>query len=468
MFSTDQSYIVRNNGGTYESGPIIVYEGRNVTETFTVSEGKRFVIASANVDISSITVNVQNSQSDTANTDYTRAYNLYGLTPTDPAFFVQGYGATQYEVVFGNGVTGKSVATNNIVKIKYRETFGEEGNYLSRFSALSAVDGYNSVTSTTISASTGGAERENIESIKFNAPRHFAAQDRAITRSDYLVLIRSNFPSIQSLAVFGGEQLEQKQYGKVVIATKPFNAEITPDATKNAIAAFIEERSTISIEPIFLDPDYFYVGITSIVNFDPTSTDLSVNDIETGVRDVIADYSDQELSNFSSDFRYSKIVAAIDAFDASIVSNSTEVRMIKRIAPVYNNPESFTIKFANRIHTDTVLYARPAGHEPSVYTDYYYTVGTDGVTYFARIIDDGLGKLKLVTGALDATILTDDVGTVDYVTGKVVINNIQQVNPSGVSYINVYIEPEENDLFITQQQIMVIDQADVNVTVSSI
>jgi hypothetical protein len=240
----------------------------------------------------------------TANTDYTRSYNLYGLTPTDPAFFVQGYGATQYEIVFGNDVTGKAVATNNIVKIKYRETFGEEGNYLSRFSALSAVDGYNSVTSTTISASTGGAERENINSIKFNAPRHFAAQDRAITRSDYLVLIRSNFPSIQSLAVFGGEQLEQKQYGKVVIATKPFNAEVTPDATKNAIAAFIEERSTISIEPIFLDPDYFYVGVTSIVNYDPTSTDLSVNDIETGVREVINDYSDQELSNFSSDFRY--------------------------------------------------------------------------------------------------------------------------------------------------------------------
>lgn len=458
LFTTDQSYIVRNNGGTYTSDPIVFYEGRNVTETFPVVTGKRYIISSANVDISSITVNVQNSQTDTANTNYTRAYNLYGLAPTDTVFFVQGYGAAQYEVVFGNDITGKAVNVGNIVKIKYRETSGEEANYLSRFTPLSGIETYNSVVASTTSASSGGAERENIDSIKFNAPRHFAAQDRAITKNDFLVLIKANFPSIQSIAIFGGETLEEKQYGRVAIATKPFNAEITPDATKNAIAAFLSTRTTISIEPIFLDPDYFYVGVTSIVNYDPTATDLSVNDIETLVRNKVQDYNDQQLSNFNTDFRFSKLVASIDSVDESVVSNETKVTMIKKIAPVYNNPESFTINYANKLDSS---------NEPCVFTDYFYTPYTDGNTYYARIIDDAAGKLKLVTNN-DQTLLTSDVGTVDYTTGKIVIDTITHVNPVTVSTINVNARTVEADIIISQQQIIQIDQSDVAVTVESI
>jgi len=460
LFSTDEAIVVRNEGGSYSSGNTYVYEGRVASETFNYTTDTRIILASANVDISSLDVVVQTSITDTTNTVFSRAYNLYGLTDIDPVYFVQGYGADQYELVFGNGITGKQLVNGNVVKVSYRDVSADNANYITNFKAVSPVGIYSSVSVATLVASFGGAERETIDSIKFNAPRAFSAQDRAITKNDFAILIRNNFPDIQAISVFGGEELDQKRYGKVAVATKPYGAEITPDTVKTQIASFLSNRTSVAIDPIFIDPSYFYVEINTTVSYDTTLTTLTTSDIETLVRAQISNYNTTYLYDFDSDFRYSKVVQLIDAADTSVTSNDTAVKMIKRITPTAGINYTDQIKFNNAFDVESSAPLIPPNAVPIVSSSVFIYNG-----YNAFMRDDGQGNLYIYTTDIGSTetTLAQSVGTVDYTNGIVTISGFIVSSYSG--HISIYARLKGKDIVISQNQIIIIDQADVSVTV---
>lgn len=461
LFSTDQAYVIRNENGAYSSGNVYVYEGRLVTEYFVANSSAKYTLASANVDISSLSVTVQVSNTNTSNTVYSRAYNLYGLSNTSTVYFVQGYRDNYYEIVFGNGVTGDALDDGNVVKVQYRDATGPDADYINKFTAVSTINSY-AASVTTSQASFGGAERETIDSIKFNAPRHFSSQDRAINKTDYAILIKNNFPMIQAVSIFGGEELSQKRYGKVAIATKPYGAEITPDSIKTQIGTFLNERTSVAIDPIFIDPDYFYVTISSNVKYNQTITSLSTSDIETLVRAAIDTYNSSYLYDFNSNFRYSKLSSAIDNAETSIVSNDTTVWMTKRLLPAIGTPFVTDVKFGNQLSVDGVHFPAPAGLEPIVSSDYFTYAGNAA----AYLRDNGVGGIYVVTQtSTGETLLNDDVGIVNYDTGEVSLYGLTVDSYNG--HINLKAKLEAKDIIIAQNQIIVIDQDDVTIGVYS-
>jgi hypothetical protein len=252
LFATQEAHTISRTTG-FISANVNIFEGKVTDEYFTeantAATKTRYVLASANLDTSSIDVQVKSSVSTNTFYTYSRSDTLYGLTSTSNVYFVQGYGAGKYELVFGNGVTGSPLVPGNVVKVNYRDTLGVEGDFAGSFTALDtayADDGSavqpNLIRISTVSVSSGGSDRESVESIKFNAPRYYATQDRAVTKEDYVSLIKSRFPSIEAVAVFGGEEDIPKQYGKVIIVTRSFGSDKTPDSTKLSIQNYLLDK----------------------------------------------------------------------------------------------------------------------------------------------------------------------------------------------------------------------------------
>jgi hypothetical protein len=459
LFSTNESILVRNEGGSFLASNVEIYEGRLATEYFVANSSAQFIISSPNIDIDSLEVSVQTSVSDTTTVAYTRALDLYGLDSTSLVYFVEGYSRNFYQLRFGNDVTGKALDDGNVVIVTYRDTLGVDGNGFNRFTKVRAINDtvgniFTDITATTVEAATGGAERETIDSIKFNAPRHFAAQNRAVTKDDFKILLKENFPSIQAISVFGGEELAQKQYGRVIIATKPYDGEVTPQTTKTSMNTFLANKVAISITPVFADPDYFYIEITATVHYDPALTQKTPSDIATLTRTAIDNYNTTFLYDFNADFRYSKMVALIDNADTSIVSNDTDVRMIKRLTPIVDFSFTQTIIFNNSLKTSTV-------DSPAIESDLFSYIHTDGNTYSAKIVDDTDGGLTIVTSA--GLLLASGVGTVNMTTGTVLINSV--IIHAYEGHINLYARLLSKDIIANQTQILNIDQTDVTVDI---
>jgi hypothetical protein len=467
-FTTNEALTIRNMGGVYQVDNVAIYEGNIVNEYFDIKNGNTsFVtISSGNVDISSVSVNVRTSNTVSTNTNFTRAENLYGVEEDSTVFFLEPFGENQYNVVFGNGVTGRKLVNGNVVKVTYRDSLGVDGDGASVFTASATVGNNYPVYVGTRQRAAGGAERETIDSIKFNAPRHFASQDRAVTEEDFKVLIHREFPQLEAITVYGGEKANPKRYGKVIVSAKPIGGTVIPTSLKNQIISYLSDRDTVGMEPLIVDPKYMYVEITSNVHYSASKTDLTPSQIETSVRQAIASFSQTELSKFNADFRYSRLTAAVDNSDPGIVSNDTYCRLVMRVSPQLNTPTSYVLRTNNELYQNPVPVAIVAGNDTTV-TSSPFNYVKNGVTYSAYLVDNGLGKIHVVTDTKDKgrVILADTIGTVDYTGGVVKINKISIADYTG-SYIKLYFRTANKDLVINYEYILQIDDRDVNLTIS--
>ena len=92
----------------------------------------------------------------------------------------------KYEILFGDGIFGKKLENNNTVTATYIVTQGEDGNGPSNFSFQGSFIKDNgqffnptdSISVTTVSNASNGAEVENVNSVKYFAPRLYSAQYR--------------------------------------------------------------------------------------------------------------------------------------------------------------------------------------------------------------------------------------------------------------------------------------------------
>jgi hypothetical protein len=247
-FITTQNYVIQRSNNSYVLSGVEVFEGIPVVEYLDVlsttsdsgitTYSSRFIMTSENIDTSSVEVYVT---SGSTRTQYTKASSLFGLNPESEVFFVQGYSANQYEIVFGDGVLGKDLTTGDVVEIHYRDTIGTDANGIKAFSPSTTIAGYGDISIVTELPSYGGSDREPNDSIKFNAVRHFQVQERAVTESDYKNLILTNFPEIQAVSAYGGELTNR--YGKVIVSLKPHNSAIATTNLKNRIANFLNTKN---------------------------------------------------------------------------------------------------------------------------------------------------------------------------------------------------------------------------------
>ena len=333
-----------NSTLTFDGSNIQLYEGYYVNDTFTfVNDGtQRFILSNRNCDIDSATVTVIEDTG--ANTlVYTKASSLFGVDGDSQVFFVQPAENETYEITFGDGVSGRKPKDNSIVSVEYRVSNGQLPNGCNTFRADTTIDGESAVTISTNSAAAGGSVSEDIESIKYNAPRHFTTQERAVTTEDYENLLKQNFSEINAVSAYGGEDLTPPQFGKVFVAVDLVDVDGLPEVKKDQYYRFLKPRSPVSIDPEFVDPGYTYIEVTSIVNYNLNTTKLSSEDIRTIVTSAIRQYALDNLNDFNRVFRYSKVTNAIDSAQGAIISNETSVKLIKIVTPTLGALETFNL-----------------------------------------------------------------------------------------------------------------------------
>jgi hypothetical protein len=455
--------------GVYKFSNLEIQEGSYLNFKYTASTSdleQRFIIPNDNVDTSSLTVKVQESSSDSTTNTYTLASGLTGLDSTSQVYFLQEVENGRYEVYFGDGVLGKAIADGNIVILDYIHCNGSLPNGASTFTLSGSIGGFSSATITTITNATDGSNPESIASIKYNAPRDYASQDRAVTAEDYKVLVKSLYANAQAVQVYGGEDAEVPSYGKVFISVKAKSGSNLTVATKNSIVQSLKQYAVASVRPEIIDPETTFIRLTTDFKYDSDKTTKDVSTLRTNIRNQISIYNQNNLQNFTGIFRYSKLLETINDADSSILSNITTVKMFKTITPTLNSALKYTISFNN------AFYNPHSGHNASgggVIDSTGFKISNDSSTNEHFLDDDGVGNLRVYYLSGTTRVYTSSTfGTVNYTTGQVVltsanITSISNVDGATSTIIRVFAIPNSNDIVPVRNQILEIDTANSTV-----
>lgn len=338
---------------------LILTQGEPIVIRYTVDQATnpklRFEIPTANADISTLAVQVQESGSNTLTTTWTRSTDITAITEDSHAYFLERGSNGNYTVYFGDGVVGQRPNTGNILILAFLVTQGEAANKVASFTMLPLANVVSASIVTTQEAS-GGSEEEDVTSIKITAPIYYSTQNRAVTKKDFEVLIPKDFPTVGSVSIWGGEENNPPVYGKIFISLSPKAGFVISQAEKDSIVAkLVSDRVTISLNPEIIDPDYVYLRVKTTAEYDKTMTPSSKDQIQTGIRNAIIDYNEDNLRLFGSKFVLSKLTAAIDGSDSSVLGNDTKVYLEKRFTPFIGKSATYVLNFNTDLKRGSVL-----------------------------------------------------------------------------------------------------------------
>lgn len=436
-----------------------VYEGTLLSVDYTKDVNdyeQKFIIPNNNVDTTTITVEIQEDPNQDITQEYFEADNLVRLSEDSRVYWAEEIADGQYELTFGDNYFGKAVADGAKIKISYLQTNGSTGNgYSIAGGAVNftgrVVDSYNgsvhlNPSVTEEGTSEGGSDPEEMSSIKFRAPRQWAAQNRAVSAEDYETIIRQIYPAIDDVHVYGGEELDIPQYGRVFIAIKPTVGDSLSTFTKNYISKSLDDYRIASIGVSIVDPEVIHVECVSNVYYDNKKTGKDSSAIAAQVHSVLNEYSEvYNISRFGGAIRYSRIVAAIDASDPAVTRNNTTLRMRRNLPASIGTSASYELCYDNSFKLDS--------NNPVCYST-GFQVSENGITdpnvyYFE---DDSAGNLiRFYFDVKGAKVIKDTAfGTIDYTKGEVLIgyqSSVTFVNTSvSGNVIEVRAYPAEQDV----------------------
>ena len=457
-FITDQDYIARlTTGNIYVADNVQIFEGSILTKFekdgfFIDAKSLKCVLSNENVDISSVTVFV-NDETD----QYIYTKDIFGIEPSQKVFYIEPYFDGKYAVVFGQDIFGMQPNFNDDIKISYRISTGSAANGAKLFSTSFA----NGAIVETISAATGGSEPESIDSIKFFAPKSIQIQERAVTTKDYEILLKQKFTNeIQAISVYGGDQLDPPQYGKVAISVNLLNNTLLSNTKKNAYAKYLSDKTPTTIQTIFVDPEFIYVAMDIKVFYSIKNTNKSPNELENLIRTTISNYSTSNLDNFGVTLRMSRLSAAIDNTDVGILSNSIISRALIEFNPIIGVANNSSFNFASSI-------VKPYPFDKTNgFSNYYPSIVSSVFSYkgiSSLLQDDGLGNIQIVSSDNSNTqIINPSAGTVDYENGIIRLVGLVVDSYSG-NAVQIFANIAGKDITAPQNRILYIRDVDINI-----
>lgn len=445
-FITTSTYTAPSEGGTYTIENMKITQGARIVNRIAVTTGAKFIIPNANVDTSTITIKIQaNSQSNVYDT-FVATDSFIGIESADRVFWIKEIDDGLYELEFGNGVIGKALTNGNIVHIEYivSDGPGANGAKLFRYVGNSLYQGDVSVS--TVSQSSGSTAIESIESIKFNAPRLYSTQNRAVTVEDYRNLVYNLVSEAESVNVWSGADNSPPEYGKVFICIKPRTVEKFTTIEKTIIKNdIVKSKNMISVIPEIIDPEYIRVAVDVVIYYNSNSTVKSVNDMKLIVQNAISVYNAQELEKFGGILRFSKLSRFIDDADPAIVSNITNIVLHRAVAPKYDTFASYNVNLVNPIH--------PEQSGGSIISTGFKVLGSTDIHYLS---DDGAGRIFMyILNNLTMQVVNSNVGTVDYGKGIIDITGINITTIEGTEW-NFMIKPSSYDVVSVLNQLVMI------------
>lgn len=465
-FTTATNVVVPIANGIFSTS-LTLYEGVESTDVFSVSAAlapQSFVLSNPTIDTMSLVVVVIEDGGATT-LPYTLARSLLDLTNESQVYFMQAVENEKYQIFFGDGVVGRAPKDGAVVIASYRTCSGELPNGILKLVSDGPIGGFSNVQVSTVSSASGGAVSESIESIRYNAPRSYATQERAVTTSDYETLLKVNFPEIKSIAVYGGEETSPPKFGKVFIAAQLADLDGLPDSKKQQYLTFLSNRAPLTITPVFIDPERVYASVVSTVKYDVNSTLMTADDISTFVIDAIQNFNTTDLDDFAVTLLYSKLTASIDAAHDSIVSNETDVFVMKKLNPIPLKIDNYSFSFNVPLIDNYVPETR------SVHpTDAIHAMRSNAFIYKGQTVlleDDGSGNVNFIRSLPDGHHSMFKTGTIDYATGDIVLTNFTLDSYFGDS-LRFYATPKKKDIVASQNSLLEIPNDEINITIQAV
>ena len=472
QFVTNAETTISPLEGVYKFSSVPIYEGTLVTFKYTVDSSdtdQKFLIPSVNADTSTLKVSVQNSSSDTTTNTYSKATSFTSLNDESKVYFLQESDDGKFEVYFGDGIVGNALSDGNIIILEYIITNKTEANGASAFTLSGTIGGFSDVSVSTVSNAQGGSEPQTKESIRFNAPLQYSAQDRAVTTSDYETKVLELYPNAQAVSAWGGEDEETPVYGTVKISIKAASGSTLTNATKLDLVTQLKKFNVASVTPEIVDPETTSVLLTSQVKFDSKATTKTSDTIKSNVLTTLTNFNSSNLQKFDSIFRYSKVSKAIDDTDTSILSNITTLKIRKEFTPTLNSSTLYNIYFRNALYNPHSEHNKAAG---GILESTGFKVDGD-TTNEMFLDDDGAGNVRryyIVSGV--RTYANNTQGTINYDTGQITLNSlniasISNIRGSASTVIELTVKPNSNDVVPVRNQIIEIDTANSSITVTA-
>jgi hypothetical protein len=455
-----------NTSFSYET---FLFEGIYLKDSFIVNSNipeQRFIITNKNVDTNSLTVTIYEDGSDVGE-NYTSSTTLLDLNSLSKVYFLQASDLGNYEVIFGDGILGKKPKNNSRIILDYRISNGERADGVKELSInFDPTNGdiLETPEITVLENAIGGMKKESLDSIKYYAPRHFQVQERAITTSDYEIILKTQFPEINTLAVYGGEEVDPPRYGKVFIAIDVSNIDGIPENKKDEYYSFIKARSPLSIDPIIIEPIFTYLSINSKVRFNINISKSTPDRLKSLVTQSILDYNELYLDDFNSTLRNSKLNSIIDSTDSSIVSNITEILIYKKIVPLLGTSQNIDISL-NVALTDDL----PELSDNHPLLD-RHTISSSAFKYNnidVTLEDNGNGIIRIVQTIGDLHKKLRDVGTVNYKTGFIQLTNFNVDSYQG-NALKIYAKPKDNDIGVSKNTILTIEPSEITIDIEAV
>ena len=462
IFSVPEDITVPINLGEATFSDIVVYEGTLLKKTFTVDTSQpnqKFILPNPYIDTSTIRVSVKETSESTTSRDYVAVNNIIGINENSTIFLIQEISDERYELFFGDGIFGKKLENGNQIEVTYVTTNGKSGNGATNFTFSGSVvsdtlvDISSNVANVLTTQSENGDDIQSVESVRYYAPRMYSTQYRAVTAADYEAILPSLYPNIESITAYGGEELNPPQFGRVFIAAKPKNAEYLSEQTKESLLLDLKRYSIAGIKPEFVDVNVVYVELDSTVYYNSNFVG-SVDNLKSKVSKSLEVFSSStDLNKFGGRFKYSKALRVIDSSNTSITSNITKVKIRRNVGAVLNEPAQYIVCYENRFAVSPLGYnVRSTGFTVS---------GSTKTLYLSDTPNSDLKTGLLYLFSIDGETLTveqQDIGTVDYLTGEINIDNItvsSTVLPNNI--IEIEATPYSNDVIAKKSIYLVLD-----------
>ena len=420
-----------------------VTEGIYLTYKFFVNKqlvGQRFVIPTESIDTDTIRVHVRPNATSSILNSYTQSQNILDISADDKVFFVQEVDDSRYELIFGDGILGRELEDNEVIEVSYLVSSGADGNFIKNYVFTGEIYDnesrrvLNNISVTVVSDSDGGDAVEDVEKIKKNAPAFYSSQNRAVTLDDYKVITQRIYPAIADIIVYGGESESPPEYGRVKIAIKPKFSTYLSNSTKKSIITQLKKYTVASVTPVIVDPSIVDVILESEVYWNSNLTNLTKEQVKSKITENLVRYRDtNNLNKFGGVIKKSRLSTVLDASDPSIVSNTTKVKLRKKLLPVLNSSAQYLLCYVNEFKVpcdgETTIVSTPFRTEQYPDFDCYLENDKQGRIFLYTI--DSVTASRVV--------LDSNIGTVNFTKGDVSLNPIRIISGSN----------QDQEIFIT-------------------
>ena len=430
----NETKVTKSNTAFYFEN-LDVYEGSLVSYSFNYVQNSNpksiFILPNSAIDTSTISVSVTPNSGNTATQVYNPVTEILDVDSTSLVYFLQESRDGNYEIYFGDDVIGKALIDGSIITVNYLVTNGTVGNKVNGFRPASVIAGYTNITVDVVNVAAGGSDRESVDSIKYSSSAQYATQNRLVTVKDYESYIKSHYPSVDSISVWGGEDEIPKVFGKVYIALKPKGNYFISETEKQRIVdEIISPKAIVSVQTEIRDPEYLYLILENDVQYDPKKTILTEEQIKTNIRQAVLNYNNTNLNKFGTIYVSSEVQDGIANIDTNaIIGVRTTTRVQKRFAAQLNDSVSYIIKYNVPIHRGTIT-----NKLTSTQFSIYDTSGTSRTAQFEETPQSytGISEIQIINAGSSyittPTVTISGDGTGATAEAVIVNGKIQTIN----------------------------------------